>query len=56
MKVRIFEIDSEHLTYGEDWKSYRVVASTAEQAIARAKKLMCSRERVTSVKILASTD
>jgi hypothetical protein len=54
--MRIYEVNIEHKTYGMNWRSVKVAAKTAEEAIRAAKRDFNTRERVESVELLAHAD
>ena len=54
--MRIYQINTEHRRYGLNWGSQKIAARTAEEAIRLAKKEFISGERMSEVKILATTE
>jgi hypothetical protein len=52
--MRIYEVNIEHKKAGLNWRSEKVAANTAEEAIKKIK--FESFERLESIELLASTD
>lgn len=51
--MKIYRIKTEHSRWGANYSHYNVAASTAEEAIKKAKKEFGSGERVEEIQLLA---
>ena len=53
--IEIFKVKTRHTRYGNNWGSYKLSASNADDALSKAKKQFASYERLESIELVAST-
>lgn len=54
-KLTIYEVHIESRNWGRQYRSLRILATTCDEAIRKAKRDFASHERLQSVDILATT-
>ena len=54
--MRIYKVNIEHATYGQNWSRTKVAARSFDEAVKFAKRKLERRERIESVELLASSD
>jgi hypothetical protein len=54
--VRIYKINIEHVKYGRNMSSEKVLAKTFKEAVRKGEKLLRTVERIESVELIAATD